>query len=141
LTGDLNLRALGTYVAELASNDGVTSIDTAGNLSSAQPYWTWNFSAGYSVGDFSTTVEVSRIGGGKYDKNFGPLDFDRNDVEAVNYINLSADYVLKIAGANYQTYFAINNLTNEEPPVQFSNGGGAYDRLGRAYRVGLRFKY
>jgi outer membrane receptor protein involved in Fe transport len=55
--------------------------------------------------------------------------------------SLNSSYNLQISGMKqFQVFGSINNLFNKDPPWA---GGftGAYDTMGRAYRMGVRLKF
>jgi len=43
-------------------------------------------------------------------------------------------------GAKTEAYLRVTNIFNAWPPFP-SNGGGIFDEVGRAFRLGVRFKY
>ena len=151
--GDLSLRALGSFVADLTTTDAGGSIDRA---KQTVPEWSWNFSANYDIGKFGFNVQSRYIGPTTIDVTLrAPGDPDYNPASAnstsVNrrpafgYLNLSAQYRL-IDGPDrkLQIYGVINNALDLDPPLGSpgnQTGASLYDFVGRAYRVGVRFNY
>jgi outer membrane receptor protein involved in Fe transport len=144
LPGTLNARLLANYVDKIATTAAVNGrvTDPAGQYTT--PHWTLIGVATYDVGRFSGTVDLRFYGGGNIDNTLtlGGLSatgINVNHVGRVLYTNLAFSYDIK-EGGRAQIYGRINNLWNSWPPFP-SNGGGVFDEIGRAYRVGLRFKY
>jgi iron complex outermembrane receptor protein len=120
--GTLTARALANKTMSFKINDGVTSIDRAGDMSvSAQPKWTGDFLLSYRQGGFETNADITYIGKGKYDNTYVlPTDINDNTISARAYLNLQVAYDLGSPG---------------KPRQFFLN----YDRVGRNFRVGFRF--
>ena len=58
------------------------------------------------------------------------------------YVNLAASInVINDGNRKVQFYTVINNLTNKFPPYPDTQLSGFYDRIGRYYRLGVRFSY
>jgi iron complex outermembrane receptor protein len=168
-SGMLNLRVLGSYIEHLITNDGVVSVDRAGQngypigLTAAigarvpqAPHWTMDATATLSFPRVSLTANMRLVGAGRYDNTLiGPDEpgydvtlpnsINDNHVEAVTYFNIAANYsIFERDDRKVQIYGAIDNLFDRDPPVApqaIQTNPYLYDVLGRTYRVGLRFSY
>jgi len=165
----LNLRVLASYIQHLITDDGVTSIDRAGQngypigLTAAigarvpqSPHWTMDATATLQMPRTTVTANVRLIGAGRYDNTLiGPDEpgydvtlpnsISDNHVEAVAYLNLAATYDLFERGnGKIQIYGAIDNVFDRDPPVApqaIQTNPYLYDVLGRTYRIGMRFNF
>jgi len=94
------------------------------------------------VGRFSTTLDMRFYGGGKISNDrtegeIGLQGININHVGRALYTNVSFDY--ELMNDRCLVLFArINNVTNKWPVFPSNN---QFDEVGRAYRVGMRFKY
>jgi outer membrane receptor protein involved in Fe transport len=125
------------------TNTGATSV----------PHWQLNGSLTYANDRFSTSLQGRYIQGGKVDKSLvdpseadynaaSPISVTGNDVSQRFYMNWSGSINIVNDGKNkLQFYAVVNNLTNVAPPFPNTQVAGLYDRIGRYYRVGLRFAY
>lgn len=130
------LRALGSWVPAYSTYDGVTTVPSANSLADGQPRWSGDLSGTYTVGPLRTMVDLNYIGSGEYDAQYSGVQFFDNHVASVIYLNSSLQYTFH---DNWTVYVNGNNLLNRTPPGIFNYTGGAnYDRIGRAYRVGIR---
>jgi iron complex outermembrane recepter protein len=128
--------ALGSWVPAYSTYDGVTSLPYANSLVDGQPRWSGDLSGTYTAGPLRTMVDLNYIGSGKYDAQYTGVQFFDNHVASVIYLNSSLQYTFH---DNWTVYVNGNNLLNRTPPGIFNYTGGAnYDRIGRAYRVGIR---
>jgi outer membrane receptor protein involved in Fe transport len=149
--GQLNLRALGNYVAELSTtSNGVTNdyVGLAGISPPPQgvPEWRVNFDANYSLKDFRLGVSYRYVDGGKFDTRFNTnvLDLVDNTIGGRGYVDLSASYKLTSA---VELYGRVENLFNVYPPIT-PNGitqptianSQFFDRRGTFFVVGGRLK-
>lgn len=151
LGGELGLRGLANYVAELSTtSNGVTNdyVGLAGISPPPQglPEWRANLDANYSVGGFKFGIGYRYIDGGKFDTRFNTttLDLADNNVSGRSYVDLSASY--KVTSA-VEVYGRVENLFNVYPPIT-PNGitqptvanGTFFDRRGTFMAVGARLK-
>jgi iron complex outermembrane receptor protein len=140
--GAFAVRALANRTLKFATNDGVTSIDRAGDMSvAAQPKWTGDLVLSYRQGGFEANADIHYIGKGFYDVTFTkPTDINENDIPSRTYVNLQLAYELGSPGKTRQFSVNIINLFNKAPPDIFAaTGGPNYDRVGRNFRLGFRF--
>jgi outer membrane receptor protein involved in Fe transport len=129
---------------------------------SPTPKWTGNFQAAYLVGNLTTSLSARYTGGAKIDNTWCDAEqsaagtcssyqnaaglylsgsTDQNFVKPYALFALNASYDLRIATMKqFQVFGSINNLFDKDPPWA---GGftGAYDTMGRAYRMGVRMKF
>jgi len=103
----------------------------------------------YTNGPLAATVQGRFIGEAQLVNGWTPKDVDNNDIPAIFYVDVRGSYDLN---DRIQVYGAVDNLFNQDPPnvaVSYNNSaskystairGAIYDQLGRAYRIGVRFK-
>src|SRR5690606_36363736 len=129
-------------VFSYAVSDGVTEIDRAGDMVNAQPKWSGSAMFGYRLDRFNAVADINYIGSGLYDVNFtDPRDINDNTIGSKVFVNAQLSYDLGSDGSRLELFLAVSNLFNERPPAIFVYSGGPnYDRIGRAFRVGLRFR-
>ncbi|MDI1296169.1 MAG: TonB-dependent receptor, partial [bacterium] len=103
---------------------------------------------GYDVGRFGIQVQGRFISASKYDNAYAEgTDIADNHVASRFYVNLSAQYKLLDSDVgNVEIFAVVNNLMDKDPPLVPVYGVGAtnfayYDVIGRAGKVGLRFKF
>lgn len=151
LGGDMNLRGLANYVAELATtSNGETNdyVGLAGIGAPPQgvPEWRVNLDANYAIGDFKFGVGYRYIDGGKFDTRFNliRLDIADNTVSGRSYVDLSAAYRLNSA---LELYGRVENLFNVYPPITPNSiatptiaNSQFFDRRGTFIVVGARLK-
>ena len=70
-----------------------------------------------------------------------------NKVPAIWYTDIGIVYNMRTFGHDEQLYFAVNNLFNRSPPIDLisptsfsSPTNGVYDRDGRYFSIGVRFR-
>ena len=144
------VRLLGTYVADLVTGDGVTSVDRAGQAQgTGVPHWTGLANIVYATGPLSLGVSGRYVGGGAFDVTFGPGDINDNSISGRFYINLSAQYDIgRGDGWTMELYGAVKNLLDKDPPIvgstfqaPFATNGALYDMVGRYFTVGARVRF
>jgi iron complex outermembrane receptor protein len=171
LDGELSLRGLATRVFQMDTIDTVAITDGVGvqanggaiGLGSAlaAPKFRYMASARYSNGPASATLTMRGFGSGVYHNSFiecrsqcpaatavNPT-INNNYVPSINYYDVGLNY--KFMEDAVEAYFVAENVLNTDPPFVagdrgngFYNGQGNstfYDRLGRTFRVGARFRY
>jgi len=166
--GSLDLRLLATFVADLKTVDTAGTLDRAGytGLRGGQipgiPDYTLDSMVTWRKGPLQTSLHARYIPSGKFFIGFiGPEDpgwslsstspnkgitSNRNDVPSAMYFDLSGQYAISGLTANDLVVFgAINNVTDKDPPrTPGANGSGnnvLFDVTGRAYKIGLRYKF
>jgi outer membrane receptor protein involved in Fe transport len=162
--GDISLRGLGTIVDDLITNSASGSVNRAGmngspvSLPSGVPRYTLNGYLTFNSDVVTAQVQVRHISSGSYnaelvgpgDAGYDPLktnSINDNRIGAWTYVNLNASVAVWHRGdQKVEVFGAISNLFNKNPPVDAPSSFGPtnnvlYDVLGRAYRVGARFKF
>ena len=117
------------------------------------PNWVLNGSLTFDAGALSTTLQGRYVGGGKVNKAavdpsdpqynpLSPIAVLNNDVNGRFYLNLSMSAKLINEGKRkVEIYGVVNNLTDADVPFPSTQIAGLYDRVGRFFRVGVRFSY
>jgi outer membrane receptor protein involved in Fe transport len=146
-TGDIFVRVLANYVDKLATTAAVnaTTTDPAGQYTN--PHWSVFGLVSYEGKRFGTALDLRWFGGGTIDNTrveglAAVNGVNINDVDPILYTNatLTMD-VSPNADKRMELYFRVNNLFDKAP--SFPNTAEArtiFDPVGRAYRVGMRFR-
>lgn len=148
--GALTFRALTTYVNDLIFNDGVTSINRAGDVgysNGGMPHWKFNASVTYENGPMTLFVQDRYVGGGKYNVTFGQYDLFNNDIASRNYVDATVTFNIAGNGPRAaQIFFNVTNLLDRTPPADPINffapaatNAQQYDVVGRQFKAGFRF--
>ncbi|HWK74222.1 MAG TPA: TonB-dependent receptor [Povalibacter sp.] len=146
-SGSLLLRVLGTYVDELIVNNGLNSVDRAGEGS---PQWRWTGSATYNNGPWTLYLQGVYTGETNVDNTFTAAQIADNTVDSQFIVNASVQRTLYESGrGRLQLFGNVTNLLDQDPPVSTSSVayawsaplGAGYDKIGRAYSIGVRFSY
>jgi outer membrane receptor for ferrienterochelin and colicin len=128
------------------------------SLPSGVPRYTLNGYLTFNSDVVTAQVQVRHISSGSYnaelvgpgDAGYDPLktnSINDNRIGAWTYVNLNASVAVWHRGdQKVEVFGAISNLFNKNPPVDAPSSFGPtnnvlYDVLGRAYRVGARFKF
>lgn len=149
--GRLSARLLTSYIDKLVTDDGVTAVDRAGELSNGNggvPHWRGSASVTYDTGPFSGTLKGRFIGNGKYNNTYTADDINDNTVPSVFYADVGFEWTLPLSGNNDVKFFAnINNMFDKDPPIApvtfqnaFATNPILYDVVGRSFVVGVRVK-
>lgn len=159
--GNVTLRGLVSYVDRLVTTDASGTFDRVGKLSgfnriNGVPKLTANFDVTYAKDDFSVNLLTRVIGKGQYNPDFtegvGALNtINDNSVPAYAYLSLSVSQGIDLGnGRKVQLFALVNNLLDTDPALIPSGTiGGAnetstnpafYDTVGRAFKLGFRFK-
>lgn len=151
LPGTISLRAFATYTIKSTTSDGRVTTRLDGqvvNTVASVPSWIVNTNLGYDVGRFGMQLQGRFISASKYDNTYVEgVDINDNSVPSRLYVNLSAQYKLLDSDlGNVEIFAVINNLLDKDPPLVPVYGVGAtnfayYDAIGRAGKVGVRFKF
>jgi iron complex outermembrane recepter protein len=150
--GTVTLRVLANHVDELIASDGVSATDTAGSLGpkiGGVPKWRWTASTTYEVGPATWYFGARYVGGGKYDRNYGPEDINDNNVDSRIYFDTSMRYELSSSSRSTLSLFgSVRNLLDTDPPIAPTPDFVAtptntifYDVIGRYFSVGLRYNF
>lgn len=151
LPGTINFRTFATHTIKYTTSDGLSTMRLDGqvvNTVASAPSWIVNTNLGYDVGRFGMQVQGRFISASKYDNAYvDGVDINDNSVASRFYVNLSAQYKLLDSDlGNVEIFAVVNNLMDKDPPLVPVYGVGAtnfayYDVIGRAGKVGLRFKF
>ena len=132
---------LGGFASGL--NTGATSV----------PHWQLNGSVGYSNDRFATTLTGRWIQGGIVDATLvqpGDPDYNAASPISVGPMNVNSRFYLNWSGSvnvinsgdkRVQLYGVVNNLLGVDPPFPATQLAGFYDRIGRSYKIGMRFEF
>ncbi|MBU0557256.1 MAG: TonB-dependent receptor [Alphaproteobacteria bacterium] len=117
------------------------------------PHWQVNASIGYETDKWGTSLNARWIDSGIVDATLvQPGDPDYNPASPISvgnmnvasrlYLNWSGNInLMENNGKTVQLYAVVNNLLDKEPPFPSTQLAGLYDRIGRAYKVGVRFAF
>ncbi|MBT2186230.1 TonB-dependent receptor [Sphingobium nicotianae] len=143
----LTTRFSGTY----ALHNWINGVDRAGEngLGSlgAVPRFRGNLQETFDTGPLSLTAQLLYISKGNNDNTFNTipaLTINQNEIAAAAYVNLFS--TIKI-DERMEITASIDNLLNRDPPVSpYATQGQAvngqyYDKVGRAFEVGVRIKF
>jgi outer membrane receptor protein involved in Fe transport len=160
--GDVTLRFAGTRVFSLETLDRGSTIEGAGAMSTdtrSAPKFRFLASAGYQEGPFTGTLMARGISSGKLDNlliecssgcpesTAAHPTIDRNHVDSSLTFDLALAYKFNVDASDIEAFLAVENLTDEDPPVIPGNRSAgyhvgqpvtAYPALGRILRVGVR---
>jgi outer membrane receptor protein involved in Fe transport len=150
----INAALSGTYVFHSYVNSGApgsVDIDRAGENgqanAGAMPRFRGNASLTYLNDLFSVTGQVVFVSAGTIDNSYNTapaLTINDNDVPAIAYVNLYS--TLNIT-PDAQLTFTVNNLFDTDPPVVpypvfiTPTNGVYYDKIGRAFQVGVNLRF
>jgi iron complex outermembrane receptor protein len=162
LPGNLSVRWLATYVKDLITVDSTGETQRAGKVSDHQrvtgvPHWVSTTDIIYRWDALSVGLQARYIGKGYF--NQAALTegcckantVNDNTVPAFIYYSLNGQYEFNVNGRTIQVYGVVNNLFDKDPPnIPAGAAGGIresstsavyYDVIGRAYRLGMRFRF
>jgi len=168
-SGDLVIRAMASRVLKLETQDTDGTVYDGNGVVGAwgaispfagltSPKLRGFFSASYQGDAFTVTTIVRYTGPGVYANGFIECTTDcpvstiehptieDNDIAGMTTIDLSGSYKFQ----SFELFGTIENLTNHQPPSiggSLTNsywqgqGNAEYDRVGRQYRMGVRFNF
>jgi len=144
--GRLSWRNLVNYVAKYDQSNGAIVTHLANQYNGAGvPRWTANTTLAYDRGRIGGSLTGRFLSSGRFDNAYVEgVDINNNTVTGRFYLNLNLHYDLK-GDRSSQIYAVINNLTDADPPVAPQTttitNVAYFDEIGRAFRVGVKFKY
>lgn len=150
LGGTVTLRVLGSHIARRTTINGAVRTEAAGQNTGDAPKWRWFATVGYDDEKVSGLITLRTISAGVYDNTWtSGVDIDNNRIKGAAYVDLAGVYRFQTGATKQLELFAkVENLLDKDPPVVGAIGGASlqtnpvlYDVIGRAYRVGLRFRY
>ena len=143
----VSTRFSGTYTLHAYVN----GIDRAGENGQgslgSQPRFRGNWATTYNDDIFSLTGQLLYISRGKNDNQFNTipsLTINDNSIVAAAYVNLYA--TVKVSD-RFELNFNVDNLLDRDPPVSpyATQGqpvnGQLYDKIGRAFEVGAKYRF
>jgi len=161
--GSFNYRLLATIVQDLITVDSAGATDRAGQTGSRAgtllgvPDYTIDSTLSWMRGPSTLTLQGRYIPAGGYNVAFiGPDDpryavtlptsVNNNRIPGRFYLNLSGSIkAYSMNGQEIEIYASINNLLDKDPPAMPSGNLGTnqvlFDPIGRAYRLGVRFRF
>ncbi len=134
--GTLRFRALATYTDTRTSDDGLTVLETVGNVgdgSQGVPRWRANGSIAYEGETVAVDARVRYVSGGLYDRS---LDISNNRIAARAYLDLGARFMV----GPLTFYGTVNNVFDRDPPLT-TYGQIHYDQIGRYFSAGARLRF
>lgn len=143
--GTLTMRFSGNYIQHYRDNiNGGGYVERAGEISaSGSPKWLTNSSIQYDNELYSIGLQVRTVGAGKYNNLYVEgVNISNNHVPGVTYLNLSAS-LRPIKGV--EIFGVVNNLLDKDPPLEPQSFGFPFipvwhDPIGRAFKIGVRYK-
>lgn len=148
-SGRMSLRMLGTYVDKSDENNGIVTVDRAGQLGNS--HWRLTGSATYATGPMTFYLQARYLDAAKVDNTYGPNDIYDNNVSSYIYFNGSVQYTLfeGEGRGRLQLFGNINNLFDKAPPIVPSASpipgqtplAADYDKIGRYFSVGARYHF
>ncbi|WP_158298530.1 MULTISPECIES: TonB-dependent receptor domain-containing protein [unclassified Sphingobium] len=151
--GNLSTRLLATYVWDYRLTDTTGAIDRSGQNGTpvnggtvGMVDLTMNATIAYDTDDFGVNLQARYINDGKIDTAAVPgtaTSLNINRIPSRIYFNLGGKLVLTRSEDNdrkVELFGTIDNLLDTDPPFP-SFDGTYYDLVGRAYRLGVRFRY
>jgi outer membrane receptor protein involved in Fe transport len=137
--GRLRIRALANLLFNYTQNDGVNTLNTAGDMHVGLPKLTGFLSVAYLSNGLQLSVDTNYVGGGRYDNTFTAASLENNEIPSRAFVDVQASYSFK-GPQKRQIFFQVGNLFNTvAPPIFAINGGPNYPRTGRNFTVGFRF--
>ena len=146
------------YLENLVDNGISVPVDTVGQNSgqSSTPKWIFRMSATFDTPTYSITAVGRGVSSGTYNNTYivcttgcptstaANPTINNNHVDGTFYTDLNLTTKIKVGGYDGQLFFNITNLFDKDPillPETGLSANSTYsDLLGRAFRVGVRFK-
>jgi outer membrane receptor protein involved in Fe transport len=139
MPGSIRVRALATHVDHFTFNNGLTSVDTAGDVGDStqrsMPKWRGTLSLGYQDAVFGADARVRYVDGGMY--NHLATTLVNNSIESRTYIDLGVQFRID---KQFTFYGNVNNVFDRDPPV-LTTGSPLYDVVGRYFAAGVRVNF
>ncbi len=155
----LTLRGTATnYLENLIDNGISTPVDTVGQNSgqSSTPDWIFRLSATFDTPSYSVTAVGRGVSAGTYNNTYIVCTSDcptstatnptinSNHIDGTFYTDLNFTAKINVGGADGQLFLNVTNLFDTDPillPETGLSANSTYsDLLGRAFRIGVRFK-
>lgn len=165
--GNLTVRALGTRIITLETDDGITKDEAVGeyNVASlAAAKWRYLGMVTYDRDTWNVTLTARGVSSGVYDTAYiecttgcpastvAHPTIDNNKIKGALYQDLAFAYKLaNFSNVKGEIFVNVENITDKDPEVvaggsilQFIYNGSnpqVHDTLGRIYRAGVRFQW
>ncbi len=147
--GQVSLTAVASYVDTLITINNGVAVDAAGQLvgTRATPHWRGAYTARYENGPFSARLLATYIGKGKWDNAWTTRDISQNDFPSALYFDVSAEYSFT---DKLELYAKVENLLDKDMPIMpgatviragAHDNATFYDRFGRAFGIGVRYRW
>jgi hypothetical protein len=156
IPGKLTVQGFSTWTGDLTQFDsaGLSLGQRAGEVSGV-PTWRTTVNLNYVLDRFSASLTTKYQSEVLYrydlkdptDAGYDPassLSINNNRFPAVVYLNGGVNYKLGNDETGVTLYAIVDNILDKDPPVgTFGNvvTNNPYDVLGRAFRIGARFRY
>ncbi|ANO52750.1 TonB-dependent receptor domain-containing protein [Woeseia oceani] len=166
LPGDVTLSALATHYLEYKTDDGINpATDDAGeNAGSGPPDWLYRISATYNTDQFTVGLTGRGVSDGVYNNsNIECLTgcpvstsvnrtVNNNQIDGAFYTDLYMSHTLMSGDTETQLFFKVTNLFDRDPPIVVNGPSDSsqvepytnealYDTRGRAFKLGVRFRW
>lgn len=113
------------------------------------PKWRGSLQIRYARDDWSLFLQQRYISRALFDPDkIEGKDTNDNRSPPIGYTDLTATYRLKLMGGDQEAFLSVANLFDQDPPVVTSNPTSfssptstAFDRTGRYFSTGLRFRF
>lgn len=140
--GDLSVQLLATYLDESSTSDGVTTIDRAGDAGIGfTPRWKGDLTLTYRLNPATVFANIRYVGAGKYDNTLREgADLVGNHLPSRAYLNIGAAWEIEAQSVNTELYLNMDNVFGITPPFPMLSSPN-YDRIGRMFKGGVRFRY
>jgi iron complex outermembrane receptor protein len=141
--GFATLSFSGNYVLHYGDNIANAGYIERSGETVSTPKFNSTTSLTYDVGPASMTAQWRHVGSGVYNITYTEgVQINNNHVDGRDYFNLSASYQI----GKVQIFGVVNNVFDRAPPIAPQNFGYPtintwFDMVGRAYRVGVRYRY
>ncbi|MHB9878358.1 TonB-dependent receptor domain-containing protein [Pacificimonas sp. ICDLI1SI03] len=132
LPGTLGVRALATYVDELAFNNRDVAGDVGDTVLDGVPKWRGNLSLTYQSDTIGLDARIRYVGGGDFDSSQPIVN---NDIDARTYVDLGAQFKVD---ERFTVFGNVNNLFDVDPPLVIQTTNTHYNGVGTYYTFGAR---
>jgi len=154
-SGTFSTRFLATNIWEQTTVDALNNVTpSAGVNSGGVPHWTYNLTVGYDAGLYAVTWTGRGLGSGVRSRLYTQCTsgcpalsppyytINNNRMPGEFYMDVNLTYRLKSESLGSPDLFlSVENLANNNPDNFFvGNSNALYDRIGRIFRTGIRFK-
>ena len=151
--GDLTFRALATYIKSYVIDDGVNSVDVAGDVgdsvSMPTPHLKASANIAYDLHAWTWFLGGRFVGGGWYDHTLGAYGINDNHVASQFLLDTSFGYtVIDRQNEKIHVTAAITNVLNSYPPIDttsffvpIATNLSLYDARGREFNLGLHVQF